>query len=183
MTSWCFRHGICLSVVFFWYFFWKTGKENDVAVLRYSCGVSVKWSHLGGQKTGWFKLATHGSHSWMALLQFNEFIHNPCSTAWSWSTDIIWCLIAQRLVQPLGVVEPEIPAIPDMQFSSWRIAFQIQVPMLEAAPQPFDEHVIQRPPSFIHTEALIHVLRAFGGEIAKCCVLNFKRQVAPRLHW
>lgn len=59
--------------------------------------------------------------------------------------------ITEALVDSFMVVEPEVAMQSSNQLFSGRILFEVYVLLLNASPQPFDEHVVQRPPPTVHT--------------------------------
>ena len=54
----------------------------------------------------------------------------------------VWCLISQRLLWPLAVVERKVFRQPNQQFTHAGVAIEADVLMLDAAPQPFDPFAV-----------------------------------------
>ena len=60
--------------------------------------------------------------------------------------------VAQRLMQPLLVVEPQPAANALARLRNRAIRFDEHVLILQAAPQPLDKDVVQEPPLAIHAD-------------------------------
>jgi hypothetical protein len=72
-------------------------------------------------------------------------------------------------MRSLAIVEREVARQPDGQFAHRALALQVHVFILDAAPQPFNEGVIQRPPGPIHADrnpfALKHAREGVAREL------------------
>ena len=55
--------------------------------------------------------------------------------------------VPQRLMWPLVVVEGEILRQPKQQLGKARVALEVDVLVLDRAPEPLDEDVVERPPA------------------------------------
>src|ERR1700760_4951482 len=60
--------------------------------------------------------------------------------------------VAQRLVQPLLVIKAQPAADASARLRNRAIGFDEHVLVLQAAPQPLDEDVVQEPPLAIHAD-------------------------------
>src|SRR5450759_4621394 len=59
--------------------------------------------------------------------------------------------VLERLVGPLLVVEPEVPAQLRPRVGHRVVVLQVHFLVLDRAPQPFAQHVVEGPPAPIHT--------------------------------
>src|SRR5690349_4646245 len=70
---------------------------------------------------------------------------------------------------PLAVIKREVLRQPDRQLGHGRVTLQVHVLMLDAAPQPFDEDVVQRPTTPVHADgyafALKHAYESMAREL------------------
>src|SRR6185437_11552169 len=63
-----------------------------------------------------------------------------------------WRPIAQRLVRPLLIVEPQPAADTLTGFGHRTVRLDIHLLIFQAAPQPLDEDVVQKSPFTIHAD-------------------------------
>ena len=80
------------------------------------------------------------------------------------------CAIIQRLVRAFMVVKPEVHPQAEFGVLHRMVLLYIHLLIFHRAPQPFDEYVIQRPPSAIHADGYVmlfqHTGKGFRGELA-----------------
>jgi len=86
-------------------------------------------------------------------------------------------------VRTLAVIKGEVLGQADYQFAHRGIALQIHVLMLDAAPEPLDEDVVERAPPSIHADgdtlAFQHAGEGFAGKLrALIAVEDFRLAVA-----
>ena len=62
------------------------------------------------------------------------------------------CLVVKRLVRPLFVVESKVRSQPYDQFADRGVTLEINVFMLDVAPEAFDKDVIKGTASAIHAD-------------------------------
>ena len=74
-----------------------------------------------------------------------EAVDDLRAAAFAGSMHRIRRAVAQPLVRPLAVVEDEVVGQPEQQFRQAGVAAQVDVFVLDRAPQPLDENVVQRP--------------------------------------
>ncbi len=79
-------------------------------------------------------------------------VRDPGPAADAGPVDLVRREVAQRLVLALLVVELEVIRQPDHQLRQVPIAFEIDVLVLDAPPQAFDEDVVQGPTAPVHAD-------------------------------
>ena len=67
-------------------------------------------------------------------------------------------------MRPLRVVQVKILRQPLLQFHRRAVAFQVEVFVLDAPPEPFDEDVIQRPAASVHADADCFMLLEYANK-------------------
>ena len=83
----------------------------------------------------------------------NKFVHDSCSATAGSLVDLNRREVAERLMGPFSVVELEILCQAQLQPEHVGIPFQINILVLDAAPEPFHEDVVQRPTAPIHADS------------------------------
>src|ERR1700676_3646339 len=66
--------------------------------------------------------------------------------------NLAWRPIAQRLVRPLLVVEPQPAADALTRFGDRTIRLDIHLLIFQTAPQPLNENVVQKSPFAVHAD-------------------------------
>ena len=96
-------------------------------------------------------------------------MHDHSATTDGASIDNIRRFVCQGLVRTLAVVEGEVLGQTKQQLAHRSVALQIHVFMLDAAPQPLDEDVVEGAPPAIHADgdafAFQHVGEGGAGEL------------------
>ena len=77
------------------------------------------------------------------------------------------CSIPEALVRPLGVVEVKVTLQPDGQDRHGGILFQVDILVLDCAPETLHEDIVHHLAATIHANANISLLQA-GGEGVGC---------------
>jgi hypothetical protein len=86
-------------------------------------------------------------------------------------------VLLKRLMRSSAIVETEVAAKRGIEFSGCFISMQIDLLVLDAAPQPLDEHVVDPAPVAVHANCdavdLERVGERLGGELAALDALLF----------
>ncbi len=89
------------------------------------------------------------------------------------------CSILQTGVWPLVVLEAIVAREPGVQRMPIGIRAEVDVLLLHAAPQPFDEHVVQGPATAVHADAHAtfqeHARESSAGELTSLVVIEDAR--------
>lgn len=81
-----------------------------------------------------------------------KMVWNTRPTAIAIDIDRIGRPIAQRLVRTVVVVERDVLRQTERQLGNRGLSLQVHVLMFNAAPQPLDKDVVQRPPASVHAD-------------------------------
>lgn len=96
----------------------------------------------------------------------NKLIHDSSSAATGRLVDLNRREVAERLMGPFSVVELKILCQAQLQPEHVYIPFQVHILVLDAAPEPFHEDVVQRPAAPIHADSDVVRLQDAGESIA-----------------
>src|ERR1035437_5328781 len=86
------------------------------------------------------------------FLAFCEFIDDQCTSTTGTGVHRIRRFVVKRLMRALGVVEHKILAQSDHQFAHRGIAVEVNILMLDVAPQAFYKNVVKGPASPVHAD-------------------------------
>src|SRR3974390_381417 len=94
-----------------------------------------------------------------------------------------WCPIAQRLVRPLLIVEPQPATDTPTRFGHRTIRLDVHLLIFQAAPQPLDEDVVQKSAFPVHADpdalARKRIQKCSAGELHTLIVFEYVRTTMP----
>ena len=146
--------------------------------------LSIKWN--------WYSVCTlaarfFATHQIYGAVFFSIFVNNQCATTNAAGVHHIGRFVLQCLVWPLAVVEHKVVTQTQKQLAHRGIAFEVNVLVLDVAPQPLDKDVVKSAATPVHADgdalALEYASEVRAGELRALVTVKYVglAEVAQRL--